>query len=129
MTTQLTAEQAEKYMEENPGAVLIDKQGDYWISPPCRTSATCLWDQGMFYNASGGSKYAPFTLPPQPTVSPDTGIPVSVETPTLRDQFAMAAFGGLISYCGTTAIDPMKIAEKAYKLADAMMKARGGQND
>lgn len=48
------------------------------------------------------------------------------ETPTLRDQFAMAALQGL---CAQTQIHAMShrsedTASKAYRLADAMMDAR-----
>ena len=39
---------------------------------------------------------------------------------TLRDQFAMAALGGI----NTKDFNPNEIAKKAYELADAMMGAR-----
>ena len=39
---------------------------------------------------------------------------------TLRDEFAMAALGGI----NTKDFNPNEIAKKAYELADAMMEAR-----
>lgn len=43
--------------------------------------------------------------------------------PTLRDQFAMAALSGATQPKNSYEFDD--IAEWAYKIADAMMKARG----
>lgn len=51
-----------------------------------------------------------------------------VEQPTLRDQFAMAALQGMISYdsgAGTYEED----AACAYKWADAMLRARAAGGD
>ena len=44
---------------------------------------------------------------------------------TLRDYFAAKAMQALIP--NGQSIDPMKYAESAYVLADAMLKARGEQ--
>lgn len=50
----------------------------------------------------------------------DIDVPPQTPRPAdLRDQFAMAALAG-IAYHG-----PDAAAEKAYQIADAMMKARG----
>lgn len=45
------------------------------------------------------------------------------ETPTLIDQFAMAALTGFIAHYGYPTTD-QQIAEGVYTLADAMMEAR-----
>lgn len=45
------------------------------------------------------------------------------ESPTLRDQFAMAALQGLIAHASGES--PHKAPEVAYVIADAMLKARG----
>ena len=42
------------------------------------------------------------------------------EKPSIRDQFAMAALGGI----NVKNFQPRDIAEMAYELADAMMEAR-----
>ena len=42
------------------------------------------------------------------------------DLPSMRDQFAMAALGGI----NTKDFNPNEIAEKAYAIADAMMEAR-----
>ena len=47
-------------------------------------------------------------------VEPETGL-------SRRDQFAQAAMIGLLARCVDT---PQKVAEGAYRLADAMIKAR-----
>ena len=47
-----------------------------------------------------------------------------MEQKTLRDEFAMAALTGLIVKFSGSALE----AEYAYKIADAMMKAREKQN-
>jgi len=50
-------------------------------------------------------------------------IPISMsETLTLRDQFAMAALTGLLSYEYQSSAD--QIAKEAYAVADAMLAAR-----
>jgi len=51
--------------------------------------------------------------PPEDPVSED-------ETPTLRDQFAMAALTGLLASGRNTTVLP----KEAYPIADAMIKAR-----
>ena len=43
-----------------------------------------------------------------------------VEKASVRDQFAMAALGGI----NTKEFNPNEIAEKAYAIADAMIEAR-----
>lgn len=48
---------------------------------------------------------------------------ISVNTPTLRDQFAMSALQGLLANQGFY-IEPDKLSHHAYRLADAMMEAR-----
>ena len=45
---------------------------------------------------------------------------VTVTEKTLRDEFAMAALGGI----NTKDFNPNEIAKKAYELADAMMEKR-----
>lgn len=49
---------------------------------------------------------------------------VRCEPPTLRDRFAMAALTGLSV---AEIVDPDRAARWAYKLADAMLGARGGK--
>lgn len=128
---QLTAEQAEKYMEENPGAALIDREGNCWVSPPPETITEkhLFWGKGYFFNGVSGSVFAPFTLPPEATASPELHINSSPETPTLRDQFAMAALTGfLIENLHFHVCDEAiaKDVRRIYKYADAMIKAREG---
>lgn len=44
---------------------------------------------------------------------------------SLRDYFAARAMQGLIEYCGTHAGDnEQQLAEKSYRIADAMLLAR-----
>ena len=62
------------------------------------------------------------TQPPPFNVGRRQPTPPAIETPTLRDQFAMAALTGLIS----RAPDFMfpDLSQKAYRFADAMLEAR-----
>ena len=46
----------------------------------------------------------------------------TTETPTLRDQFAMAALTGLISRASDFMFPDL--SQKAYRFADAMLEAR-----
>jgi len=46
------------------------------------------------------------------------------EEPTLRDQFAMAALGGMTSITSVISMDSELIAKKAWAVADAMLKER-----
>ena len=46
------------------------------------------------------------------------------EEPTLRDQFAMSAMGTMSSLFGEGDSYIFKAAQSAYKVADAMLKAR-----
>lgn len=48
---------------------------------------------------------------------------ISVNTPTLRDQFAMSALQGLLANQGLY-IEPDELSRHAYRLADAMLEAR-----
>lgn len=48
---------------------------------------------------------------------------ISVNTPTLRDQFAMSALQGLLANQGLY-IEPDELSRRAYRLADAMLEAR-----
>ena len=48
---------------------------------------------------------------------------ISVNTPTLRDQFAMSALQGLLANQGLY-IEPDVLSRHAYRLADAMLEAR-----
>lgn len=48
---------------------------------------------------------------------------ISVNTPTLRDQFAMSALQGLLANQGLY-IEPDDLSRHVYRLADAMMEAR-----
>lgn len=48
---------------------------------------------------------------------------ISVNTPTLRDQFAMSALQGLLANQGLY-IEPDDLSRHAYRLADAMLEAR-----
>lgn len=52
----------------------------------------------------------------------ETTTPTDTETPTLRDQFAMAALTGFAR--GKTVKLPDQMAELCYMYADAMMQAR-----
>ena len=49
---------------------------------------------------------------------------VTVTEKTLRDEFAMAALPVVLSEWGYPSASEFLVAEKAYKLADAMMEAR-----
>lgn len=53
----------------------------------------------------------------------EAGQVTSPDTPTLRDQFAMAALTGLLS-CEETSGDPDEFAEWSYEYADVMLAAR-----
>lgn len=55
--------------------------------------------------------------------------PATDYTPTLRDQFAMAALTGVIRTCKADTLEPRQtmeqhFANKAYAVADAMLAAR-----
>lgn len=45
---------------------------------------------------------------------------------TLRDYFAGQALAAMANWAGSTCIDEGDIAARAYAIADAMLKARGG---
>ena len=53
---------------------------------------------------------------------------ISVNTPTLRDQFAMSALQGLLANQQCTpmgmSFEPDALSRRAYRLADAMLEAR-----
>ncbi len=53
---------------------------------------------------------------------------ISVNTPTLRDQFAMSALQGLLAnhQCAPMGMsfEPDYLSRRAYRLADAMLEAR-----
>lgn len=50
---------------------------------------------------------------------------VDAETPTLRDQFAMAAVSGVLAtYANTLNPEPTNVANYAYQVADAMLERR-----
>lgn len=53
---------------------------------------------------------------------------ISVNTPTLRDQFAMSALQGLLAnqQCAPMGMsfEPDALSRRAYRLADAMLEAR-----
>lgn len=53
---------------------------------------------------------------------------ISVNTPTLRDQFAMSALQGLLANQQCTpmgmSFEPDGLSRHAYRLADAMLEAR-----
>lgn len=53
---------------------------------------------------------------------------ISVNTPTLRDQFAMSALQGLLAnqQCRPygASFEPDYLSRRAYRLADAMLEAR-----
>lgn len=53
---------------------------------------------------------------------------ISVNTPTLRDQFAMSALQGLLANQQCTpmgmSFEPDYLSRRAYRLADAMLEAR-----
>ena len=53
---------------------------------------------------------------------------ISVNTPTLRDQFAMSALQGLLANPQCTpmgmSFEPDALSHRAYRLADAMLEAR-----
>lgn len=53
---------------------------------------------------------------------------ISVNTPTLRDQFAMSALQGLLANPQCTpmgmSFEPDVLSRRAYRLADAMLEAR-----
>lgn len=46
------------------------------------------------------------------------------EYPSLRDEFAMAALGGILSHHCVTASGIPLVARDAYQIADAMLKER-----
>ena len=48
-------------------------------------------------------------------------------TPSLRDQFAMAALTGVMR--ASIANDRIEIARRAYEIADAMMEIRDGAKE
>ena len=62
------------------------------------------------------------TQPPPFNVGRRQPAPPATETPTLRDQFAMAALTALISETEYHAWD--KIPDTAYAFADLMLEAR-----
>lgn len=49
---------------------------------------------------------------------------ISVNTPTLRDQFAMSALQGLLVNNWRSEMSDELFAQHAYRLADAMLEAR-----
>lgn len=53
---------------------------------------------------------------------------ISVNTPTLRDQFAMSALQGLLAnqQCAPMGMsfEPDALSQRAYRLADTMLEAR-----
>lgn len=53
---------------------------------------------------------------------------ISVNTPTLRDQFAMSALQGVLANQQCTpmgmSFEPDVLSRRAYRLADAMLEAR-----
>ena len=65
-------------------------------------------------------------IPPNMGPSYRPIIPLPLEGPSLRDQFAMAA---LMCYRGNIFDAPHLIAEKAYIVADAMMEEREKKHD
>ena len=49
---------------------------------------------------------------------------ISVNTPTLRDQFAMSALQGLLVNNWRSEMSDELFTQRAYRLADAMLEAR-----
>lgn len=49
---------------------------------------------------------------------------ISVNTPTLRDQFAMSALQGLLANNWRYEMSDELFTQRAYRLADAMLEAR-----
>lgn len=49
---------------------------------------------------------------------------ISVNTPTLRDQFAMSALQGLLVNNWRSEMGDELFTQRAYRLADAMLEAR-----
>ena len=66
------------------------------------------------------------TQPPPFNVGRRQPTPPATETPTLRDQFAMAALPALIADPQSVA-HPIGHAKRAYEYANAMISARKGE--
>lgn len=60
--------------------------------------------------------------PDEPASTVDE-LPLCIETPTLRDQFAMAALQGILAGADRN-MEDSELAKQAYWAADAMMEAR-----
>lgn len=125
------ADVGRQVMLRNGDVVTIQKWDDFYTNMPIMTS------EGLWYEADG--KRLQSTPSEYEIIAfADNSKQAEESVLTLRDQFAMAALTGMISYMANmkvktggsgyeVTINMPEVAISSYEYADAMLKAREGK--